>query len=102
MEQLRHFLKVAELENFTRAAEQVELTQSSLSRSIARLEDEMATLERDFKAVEADYGQNVLHLTLASTYIRSLLNNPVVARYLSTQHAGIFAEFDGIAKAQAL
>ncbi|HQR08478.1 MAG TPA: LysR family transcriptional regulator [Gemmatales bacterium] len=41
MEQLRHFLKVAELENFTRAAEQVELTQSSLSRSIARLEEEL-------------------------------------------------------------
>ncbi len=41
MEQLRHFLKVAELENFTRAAEQVKLTQSSLSRSIARLEEEL-------------------------------------------------------------
>jgi len=59
--------------------------------TIARREDEMAMLERDFKAVEAGYGQNVLHLTLAGTYIRSLLNNPVVARFLSTQHAGIFA-----------
>jgi hypothetical protein len=34
--------------------------------------------------------------------IRSLLNNANVARFLSTQHPGIFAEFDGIAKAQAL
>ena len=70
--------------------------------TIARLEDEMATLERDFKAVEAGYGQNVLRLTLASTYIRSLLKNPAVARFLSTQHPGIFAEFDTFAKAGAL
>lgn len=41
MEQLRYFVKVAELENFTRAAEQVALTQSTLSRSIAKLEEEI-------------------------------------------------------------
>ena len=62
----------------------------------------MATLEREFKSVEKSYGQNVLHLTLASTCLRSLLNNPVVARFLSTQHPGIFAEFDAIAKAESL
>jgi LysR family transcriptional regulator, hydrogen peroxide-inducible genes activator len=39
--QLRHFLKVAEHENFTRAAQEVSLSQSALSRSIARLEEEL-------------------------------------------------------------
>ncbi len=39
--QLRHFLKVAELSNFTRAAEALELSQPALSRSIARLEEEL-------------------------------------------------------------
>jgi hypothetical protein len=52
--------------------------------------------------VETGYGQNVLHLTLASTYLRSLLNNPVVARFLSTQRPGIFTEFEAIAKAESL
>ena len=70
--------------------------------SIARLEQEIQVLEREFKAVEKSYGQNVLHLTLASTYLRSLLKNAHVARFLATQHPGIFAEFDAIAKAQAL
>ncbi len=39
--QLRHFLKVAELGNFTQAAEAVALSQPALSRSIARLEQEL-------------------------------------------------------------
>jgi LysR family transcriptional regulator, hydrogen peroxide-inducible genes activator len=41
LEQLRQFLKVAELGNFTRAAEAVGLSQPALSRSIARLEEEL-------------------------------------------------------------
>lgn len=41
LDQLRHFVKVAELANFTRAAEANSLSQSALSRSIARLEDEL-------------------------------------------------------------
>jgi LysR family transcriptional regulator, hydrogen peroxide-inducible genes activator len=41
LDQLRHFLKVAETGNFTRAAEQVRLSQPALSRSIARLEQEI-------------------------------------------------------------
>ena len=38
-EQLKQFLKVAERGNFTRAAEDLSISQSALSRSIARLED---------------------------------------------------------------
>lgn len=41
IEQLRHFLRAAEAENFTRAAGQVGLSQPALSRSIARLEEEL-------------------------------------------------------------
>jgi len=41
LEQLRHFLCVAELGNFTRAAVEVGMSQSALSRSIQRLEDEL-------------------------------------------------------------
>ena len=40
-DQLRHFLKAAELSSFTRAAEAVALSQPALSRSIARLEEEL-------------------------------------------------------------
>jgi LysR family hydrogen peroxide-inducible transcriptional activator len=39
--QLRYFLKVAERQSFTRAAEELNMTQPALSRSIARLEEEI-------------------------------------------------------------
>lgn len=53
VEQLRHFVKVVELENFSRAAEQIGLSQSALSRSIARLEEELGqpVLERQTRKV---------------------------------------------------
>lgn len=41
IEQLRHFLKVADTQNFTRAAEEVGLSQPALSRSISKLEDSL-------------------------------------------------------------
>lgn len=41
LEQLRHFIKVADLASFTRAADEVGLSQPALSRSIARLESEL-------------------------------------------------------------
>lgn len=41
LDQLRHFLKAAELSSFTRAAEASGLSQPALSRSIGRLEEEL-------------------------------------------------------------
>lgn len=53
LDQLRHFVRVAELASFTRAAEASQLSQSALSRSIARLEEELGQplLERRSRGV---------------------------------------------------
>ena len=60
IEQLRQFLVVADLQNFTRAAESIGLSQPALSRSIQRLEDELGqpVFERQTrKVVLTDAGQ---------------------------------------------
>lgn len=53
LDQLRHFLKVAEHSNFTRAAEDIALSQPALSRSVGRLEEELGQplFERQTRSV---------------------------------------------------
>jgi ParB-like chromosome segregation protein Spo0J len=69
---------------------------------MARMEREMESLQRDFKAVESSYGDDVLNLVIASGYLSKLLGNRKVERYLGQQHPEILAEFRAIISAVSL
>lgn len=54
LSQLRYFLKIAEFGNFTRAGEELGITQPALSRAVAKLEEELGqpVFERRPRSVE--------------------------------------------------
>jgi ParB-like chromosome segregation protein Spo0J len=72
------------------------------SEQMARMEREMEGLQREFKAVEASYGDSVLNLVVASGYLAKLLGNPRIGRYLERHHPEIAAEFNAIVAASSL
>ena len=69
---------------------------------IGRMEQEMEALEHDLKAVEESYGENMLNLTLARGYIKKLMDNAKVVRFLNANHSDILSEFEAIAAAESL
>lgn len=69
---------------------------------MARMEREMEAVTRDFKEVEASYGDDVLHLVIATRYLDRLIGNERVAAYLDRHHPEILAEFHAIIGAASL
>lgn len=69
---------------------------------LAKMEKEMAALERDFRLIEQSYGTNVLNLVLARGYLSKLLSNNRVLRYLSGHYGDIVAEFQKMVDSASL
>lgn len=72
------------------------------AEEIARLEGEMESLERDVKAVEETYGENMLNLTLARGYFKKLLENAKVVRFLNGNYRDFLTEFEAIAASEGV
>lgn len=70
------------------------------SDQVARMEQETASLDRDFKLIEQSYGSDHLDLVLAIGYVARLLENARVVRYLAQRHPEFLAEFHKIAEVQ--
>jgi ParB-like chromosome segregation protein Spo0J len=69
---------------------------------MSRMEREMETVQQDLKMVESRYGDDVLHLVIASGYLSKLLNNRDIKRYLTQHHPEILAEFVSVISASSL
>lgn len=72
------------------------------SEQMAKMERELDNLNRDFKAVEDTYGDDVLHLVLASRYLGRLVDNGNIHEYLVKRHPEMLAEFQTIIGAASL
>jgi ParB-like chromosome segregation protein Spo0J len=69
---------------------------------IGKMEVEMEALERDLKAVERNYGENMLNLALVKGYTRKLLDNAKVVRFLNGNYRDLLSEFESLAAAQGV
>jgi len=63
---------------------------------VARLQSEMKSMEREFKLVQEEYGQSMLNLVVVIGYLRSLLDNAAVVRFLSQAEPAMLGEFQKI------
>jgi hypothetical protein len=65
---------------------------------LALMENETATLDREFKTIEHDYGADHLDLVLATGYVQRLLGNVRVVRYLAQSYPELLSEFQKMAE----
>jgi hypothetical protein len=69
---------------------------------IARMERELARLQTQVKSVEDTYGVDNLHLTVTRGYVRKLLGNARVVRWLSLHRQEYLTEFQAVAELESL
>lgn len=72
------------------------------AEEIARMEREMESLERDFRIFQDQFGQNTLHLGAAQRFVRKLINNAKVKKFLQQRHAEILEELTDLAATESL
>ncbi|MBS0207963.1 MAG: ParB N-terminal domain-containing protein [Planctomycetes bacterium] len=67
---------------------------------IARMEHEMESLGKEFKLIEESHGKNVLNLVLVVGYLKKLMDNARVVRFMSQNHPEILGEFQKLIEAK--
>lgn len=72
------------------------------SEQMARMERELASLQMQVKSVEDRYGVDNLHLTVARAYIRTLLGNDRVARWISQHRPEYLNELQAIGEIETI
>lgn len=69
---------------------------------MAKMEREMGNLQGQFKLVEQSYGEDVLNLVLAKTYLAKLLDNDAVIHFLTQRQPDVLVEFESIVQTVSL
>jgi hypothetical protein len=68
------------------------------AQQVSLMEQESATLDRDFKTLEQDYGTDHLDLVLSSGYATKLPGNAKIVRFLAQFYPDMLAEFQKISE----
>jgi len=74
----------------------------SRPEQLAKIETEMRSIERDFVVLEESYSQDTLNLQLARGYLKTLLQNTRVGRYLGQKHRELLAQLERVVEVSSL
>jgi hypothetical protein len=69
---------------------------------LARIEHEMRVQEKDFRMLDETYNEHVMALTIARGYLRTLLENGRIVRFLAQTFSEFLTEFQRIVESKAL
>jgi RepB plasmid partitioning protein len=72
------------------------------SADLVLMEREMRTVQRDFRAVERTYGEDILNPVIATGYVSKLIRNHRIERYLEENHPENLREFRVIVSSASL
>jgi ParB-like chromosome segregation protein Spo0J len=75
------------------AADKPKQVKGLSEEQITLMERESVSLQREFRIAEKSYGADHLDLVLSNGYVRKLLANARVVRYLAQHHGDILTEF---------
>lgn len=69
---------------------------------LAQLDSEMRGLERDFVLLEETYSKDTLNLQLVRSYLKKILANTRVEKYLTRKHAELLAQLQRVVEVSSL
>jgi hypothetical protein len=69
---------------------------------LARMQEELESLQRGLQVYEDSYGQNFLNLVVVRGYLAKLLGNVAISRFLETHYSDIHSAFKQIVDSASL
>jgi hypothetical protein len=69
---------------------------------MSRMQNEMESVQVDFKAIEKTFGDTVLQLVFATGYVGSLIRNSEIEHYMEDKYPEILTQFRSIVQATSL
>ena len=79
-----------------------QLTRGLSAEEVARMEMEMESVERDLRTHQNRFDENSLRLSAAQRYVKRLLDNAKIKRFLTNRYAELLEEFEALAALETI
>jgi ParB/RepB/Spo0J family partition protein len=77
-------------------------TRKVKAEDLERMQGEMDSLTKEYKMCEQEFAANMMHLTLFRAFLKKVLSNPKVDRFLNNRHRDLHRELSEIAASEVV